>query len=99
MIVLVTAPAADAKKLQETLVKEGLAACINLVPVDSFYTWEGKQERAKELLLVMKTKIALFEELEKRVKELHPYEVPEVLAIPILKGSSGYLKWIDEVTK
>jgi len=99
VIVLVTAPAADAKKLQETLVKEGLAACINLVPVDSFFTWKGKQEGTHELLLLMKTKTALFEELEKRVKELHPYEVPEILAIPILKGSSSYLKWIDEVTK
>lgn len=99
-IVFVTAKnEEEGKNIQEQLVKEKLAACVNSLPVESCYTWKGKMERESEVLLIMKTKTSLFEKLAKRVKELHSYDVPEIIALPILKGSEGYLKWIDEVTE
>jgi periplasmic divalent cation tolerance protein len=87
----------EARDLVEAIVKERLAACANVVEsVESTYWWQGKIERDDEALIILKTKESKLDELIKRVKELHSYENPEIVAVPILKGSSDYLRWIDE---
>jgi periplasmic divalent cation tolerance protein len=97
-IVLVMAKdQAEARHIGERLVEERLVACANVVPgVDSTYRWKGKVERASEALLLMKTSSEKLDRLISRVKELHSYEVPEVLALPIERGSPEYLKWLKE---
>ena len=95
-VVLMTAPdAACAERLARALVEERLAACVNVVPgVRSFYRWQGAVEDAAELLLVAKTRADRAEALAARVKELHPYELPEVLTLPAAGGSAAYLDWV-----
>ena len=101
IVVLVTAPdARTAKRLAEALVGERLAACVTALPgAASTYRWKGKVERAKETVLVIKTRKSLAKRLERRVRELHPYEVPEFLAIPVAAGGRSYLEWIGESTR
>lgn len=83
--------------MARTLVDERLAACANLVPgVTSTYWWQGKIEEASETLLVLKTRQDLLERLVARVKTLHSYIVPEVIALPVVGGNPAYLEWIDE---
>jgi len=100
IVVLVTAPDEDgAAKMAETLVEERFAACINIVrDIRSIYSWEGKIEDEREVLMVIKTKKELFEPLKKRIQEMHPYSVPEIIALPILVGSPDYLRWLGDVT-
>lgn len=95
-IVLVTAPdPACAERLARTLVEEKLAACVNVVPgVRSFYRWEGAVQADDELLLVAKTRSDRGPALAARVKELHPYDLPEVLELPAVGGSDAYLDWV-----
>jgi periplasmic divalent cation tolerance protein len=82
------------------LVEERLAACANIVsPLRSIYRWEGKIWDEKEWLLIIKTQQSTFEDLSKRVKALHSYSVPEIIALPIVEGSPAYLNWIEENTK
>ncbi|PYT50512.1 MAG: hypothetical protein DMG43_14855, partial [Acidobacteria bacterium] len=78
-----------------------LAACVNIIlsPVESFYTWKGNLEKAREYLLVIKTTETRLAKLEKEVKQLHSYEVPEFIALPILGGSKDYLAWLRESVK
>lgn len=101
IIVLVTASNInEARKIAKTLVEKRLATCVNIVEkVDSMYWWENKVEEATESLLVIKTKQHLFKELIHVIKENHSYSVPEIIAIPILMGSSEYMKWFDENVK
>ena len=101
IIVLVTCGSEEeALKIANALVEAHLAACVNLVaPIRSIYRWEGKIWDEKEWLLVIKTQKDRFEELEKRVKSLHSYSVPEIISLPITEGSSAYLKWIKENTE
>jgi periplasmic divalent cation tolerance protein len=96
VVVLVTAPDADtAARIARALVEEKLAACGNVLPqVRSIYRWQGKVEDAGEALLLLKTGRARFKELVERVRQLHPYEVPEVIALPIEAGYDVYLDWI-----
>jgi periplasmic divalent cation tolerance protein len=96
VVVLVTTPDADtAARIARTLVEEKLAACGNVLPgVRSIYRWQGKVEEAQETLLVLKTARARFKEIVDRVRALHPYEVPEVVAVPIEAGFDGYLDWV-----
>jgi len=96
LVVLVTAPSAEkAAELARALVEERLAACGNVVPgLRSIYRWQGKVEDEAEALLVLKTTRARFEALRERILALHPYEVPEVLALPVEAGSAAYLAWI-----
>jgi periplasmic divalent cation tolerance protein len=96
IVVLVTAPDADtAARIARTLVEEKLAACGNVVPqVRSIYRWEGKVEDASEALLVLKTARARFKEIVDRVRAIHPYEVPEIVALPIAAGYDAYLDWV-----
>jgi periplasmic divalent cation tolerance protein len=97
IVVLVTSPSAEeGEKLASTLIDERLAACVNVIPVTSFFRWEGKACKESERLLVIKTRGSLFENLEKRVRELHSYDVPEIIALPMIAGSRGYLDWIEE---
>jgi periplasmic divalent cation tolerance protein len=100
IIVYVTAGSAEeGERLARALVEEGLAACVNRVaPVQSVYRWEGKLEQSEEQLLIIKTKRSLFTALEKRVRELHSYAVPEIVALPIIEGSQDYLRWLAEQT-
>jgi periplasmic divalent cation tolerance protein len=97
IIVLITAGSEEeAHKIAELLVKERKAACVNIVPtVDSLFWWEGEIESARESLLLVKTKASLFPEIAKLVKGTHSYEVPEIIALPIIGGSEDYLKWLD----
>ena len=95
-VVLVTVP--DEKtglELARTLVGERLAACVNLLPgVRSIYRWQGRIEDDRELLLIIKTGTGALENLTRRVKELHPYEEPEIIFLPVEGGSPGYLDWV-----
>jgi periplasmic divalent cation tolerance protein len=95
-VVLLTAPdAAVAERLARALVEERLAACVNVVPgVRSFYRWEGRLEDASELLLLVKTRADRAGALAARVRELHPYALPEVLELPAAGGSAAYLDWV-----
>lgn len=95
-MVLVTAPDAEvAERLARALVEERLAACVNVIPgVRSIYRWEGAIEEDAELLLLVKTHEARLDALAARVKELHPYALPEVLALAAAGGSAAYLDWI-----
>src|SRR5437762_3409933 len=89
LVVLVTAPdLAEAERIGRALVDEGLCACVNLIPgVQSIYRWQGQVETAGEILCVMKTSRDLYSALEERVRALHPYRVPEVLALPVEAGA------------
>lgn len=95
-VVLVTAPDLDtAARLGRALVEERLAACVNLVPgLRSIYRWEGALHDDAEVLLLVKTRTDRLEALSARVKELHPYALPEVLALPASGGSPAYLEWL-----
>jgi periplasmic divalent cation tolerance protein len=87
-------------KIANALVEEHLAACANLIsPIRSIYRWEGKIWDEKEWLLIIKTQKDRFEELEKKVRSLHSYSVPEIISLPVVKGSSAYLNWIRENTE
>jgi periplasmic divalent cation tolerance protein len=98
VVVYVTVASADeGVRVARTLVEERLAACVNqLAGVRSLYRWEGRIEESREELLIIKTRRGLFSAVEKRVRELHSYDVPEIIALPILHGSSGYLQWLNE---
>ncbi|MFP2929784.1 divalent-cation tolerance protein CutA [Pyxidicoccus sp. 3LG] len=101
ILVLVTAPSADkAAELARTLVEEQLAACGNIVPgLRSIYRWEGKVQDEPEVLLLLKTRSALFEALRARIVALHPYQVPEVLRVDVADGHAPYLAWILDSTR
>jgi periplasmic divalent cation tolerance protein len=87
----------EASRLAPVLVEERLAACVNLLPVmASTYWWRGQIEQADEVLLVMKTRQDLLEPLTARVRALHSYTIPEVIAVPIIGGNPDYFAWIDE---
>ncbi|MBI3856982.1 MAG: divalent-cation tolerance protein CutA [Planctomycetes bacterium] len=90
----------QAGRIARTLVREKLAACVNVVPgVASIYRWEGRIEEGREVLLLVKSRAALSKKLAARVKELHSYSVPEVLTLPIASGHPDYLRWIRESTR
>jgi periplasmic divalent cation tolerance protein len=100
VLVLVTAPSEEeAAKMAKALVEERLAACANIVKgVRSIYRWEGEVQDDPEVLMLIKTTGERFEALKSRVKALHSYSVPEVIALPIVKGLEAYLEWIGEST-
>lgn len=87
----------QASRISEALVGERLAACVNVLPrVESVYRWQGNVEKAEEILLLIKTSNERFPLLESRIKELHSYDTPEVIAIPIAHASEKYLSWLRE---
>jgi periplasmic divalent cation tolerance protein len=100
LIVFVTAGSGEeASRIAQSLVSEHLAACVNIVAgVESIYWWEGKVTRDSEVLLIIKTTDERYKELEDRVKQLHSYSTPEVIAYPIERGSPDYLSWLRQNT-
>ncbi len=90
----------EAEKIGGALVKEKVAACVNIIsPVDSVYKWKGKIEKAREALLIVKTKKSLAQKIIKKVKSMHSYECPEIIFSPIEGGSRDYLEWWKENLK
>ena len=98
VVVLVTvASEQEGEKIAREVVEGRLAACVNIVgPVRSLYRWEGKVADEREYLLLIKTRAGLFPRLEARVREVHSYEVPEVVALPVTAGSEAYLRWLAQ---
>lgn len=94
----VTTPSREvAEKIGRTLVEERLAACVNIIAAThSIYWWKGTIEEATEVVLIAKSRAALFEELEKRISELHPYDCPCIVAWPIAAGHRPYLDWVAQ---
>lgn len=85
-----------AESIAQALVEERLAACVNVLPpMRSFYRWRGRTESAEEQLLIVKIRARDYSAVEQRIAALHPYELPEVIAIPIASGLAGYLAWIE----
>ena len=98
MLLTTVASRDDAAKIANLLIEEKLAACVQLLPIESFYRWEGKTQNEAELLLLIKTRTALFETAIARIKTVHPYTVPQIVGTQFLAGFQGYLDWIDQNT-
>jgi periplasmic divalent cation tolerance protein len=100
ILVFITVPSQEvAQQIANTLMESNLAACVNIIPgISSIYHWQGGVEQDSELLLIVKTKKALFEQLETMVISNHPYDLPEIIAMPIVLGSEDYLNWIENET-
>jgi len=100
ILVLCTCPSqAVADAIATALLEERLAACVNRLPgIQSMYRWEGRVTQDDEIMLLIKTKADLFGRLEKAIESRHPYETPEIIAVPIIAGSVEYLRWIGEST-
>ncbi len=100
IVVYITAPNEDeAARIAKALVEARLAGCVNIIRnIRSIYNWQGRIEDEPEVLMVVKTQKSLFEELSKKVRELHSYSVPEIIALPIVEGSQDYIRWLKEVT-
>jgi periplasmic divalent cation tolerance protein len=97
LVVLITAPVDKGEEIAEYIIENKLGACVNIVrEVSSIYWWKGKVERDKESLLVVKTSSERFGHLLEGVKKVHPYTVPEIIALPIVAGNEDYLRWIEE---
>ena len=101
IVVLVTASSKEeANKIAQGLLQDKLAACVNILAgLESRFWWQGKIDSAQEVLLVIKTRKTLFNKLAKKVKSLHSYTVPEIIALPIISGNKTYLDWINDCTK
>ena len=102
LIVLITAPSVDVgQTIADALVDRGLAACVNIVsPIQSIFLWQGKKQNDEETLLIVKTTLDMFSsKLVPLVQEIHPYDIPEIIALPIVLGSEPYLNWIEESVK
>ncbi|HLZ49867.1 MAG TPA: divalent-cation tolerance protein CutA [Candidatus Acidoferrum sp.] len=98
-LVLVTcANHIQAKLIARSVVEKRLAACVNIlrIPIESHYRWKGKVEKARELLLLVKTTAGKLRALEREVKRLHSYDTPEFIALPIVAGSESYLAWLEQ---
>jgi periplasmic divalent cation tolerance protein len=94
-VVTTTARRDEAQRIAQALVEERLAACVQIVgPVTSTYRWQGRIETAEEWQCWAKSRLELYERIEQAIRRLHPYEVPEILAMPVVAGSAGYLEWV-----
>ncbi len=100
LVVLVTAPdEAQAQSMAETLLKERLVACVQILPgLASHYWWQGQLERSAEVLMILKAREQTWSELEQRVRVLHPFDVPQIVALPASHVESHYAQWVNEVT-
>ncbi len=97
IVITTTGSREEAEKIAHALVERRLAACANIVgPIHSIYRWQGKVESADEHLLIIKTTAALFNAVSQAIRELHSYELPECIQLPIEGGSAEYLRWIEE---
>lgn len=98
MLMTTTPSREDAQRVARILVEERLAACVQLLPIESFFFWKDKMQEENETLLLVKTRTALFEAAIARIKAAHRYEVPEIVAMPFTAGSASYFQWMDDVT-
>jgi len=99
VVFVTTGSEEEAAGIGGQLVNEGLAACVNVLPgLVSIFTWKGAVEQDKECLMIIKSRVELLDKLIQRIKALHSYDVPEVIALPIIGGNRSYLDWIDDVT-
>jgi periplasmic divalent cation tolerance protein len=97
LVLTTTKGRAEAERIAQKIVGEKLAACVNVVPnISSTYRWKGKIERSREAMLLIKTSGEKLDKLIERIEELHSYEVPEIIAVPIERGLAEYLKWLKE---
>ena len=98
IVVLCTVPSDKiAKKIARTLIKNSIAVCCNIVKgFTSIYIWDNQVQEDNELLLIIKTNNKLFDKLEKTILEIHPYDIPEIIALPIIKGHDKYIKWREK---
>ena len=98
-VMLTITPTRDeAAQIAKLLIDEKLAACVQLLPIESFYVWQGATQNEPETLLLIKTRTALFDKAIARIKEVHSYTVPEIVAMPFTAGIAGYFNWIGDVT-
>lgn len=98
VVILCTAPPDQSEDIADVLIEEKLAACVNITGVKSYFRWKGESSLEKEDLLIIKTRKMNIKEIISRITELHSYEVPEIIALPIIEGYGEYLKWIEEET-
>ncbi len=99
VVFITTSSYEEARKIAGTLVDRKKAACVNIVPkVNSLFRWKGKIEEAEESLMVVKTRAELFPDVVSLVKSVHSYEVPEIIALPIVEGNPDYLEWLKKET-
>jgi len=90
----------DAEIISREVAEKRLAACVQIMgPITSTYWWKEKVEKTEEWLCIMKTKRDLYEDLEEAILSIHPYEVPEIVAVPIVAGSQSYLEWLEQEVK
>ena len=101
ILVMTTVPDREVGQiLAEKIIEDRLAACVTqFAPVQSLYRWEGKISQDQEYVLFIKTKTVLFAQLESKILQIHPYKVPEIIAVPILTGHKSYLDWMDKETQ
>lgn len=96
VVLITTDKKEEASKIADMLVSHRVAACVNIIPeVNSTFLWQGQTDSARELLLIIKSKASLLPQITELVKEVHSYEVPEIIALPIVGGNDDYLDWID----
>lgn len=100
IVITTTEKKEDAERISEILVNEKLAACVQILgPMKSIYHWKGNLEKTEEYLCLIKTKDNVYTKLEQKIKEIHPYETPEIVSVPIIKGSKEYLAFLDKNIK
>lgn len=101
IVVFITAGSkAEAEKIAGSLVAEKLVACVNIIEgVQSIFNWQGRVSKESEVLMIVKTSAENFDKLAEQVKALHSYDIPEIIALPIISGSTDYLDWIEEETQ
>jgi periplasmic divalent cation tolerance protein len=100
IVLITTSDEVEAARIARTLVEARLSGCVNIIKgIRSIYSWQGKVQDENEVLMFVKTRESLFDSLMEKVKELHSYSVPEIIALPIIQGSEDYLMWLKEVTE
>ena len=99
VVIFCTIPAAESEAMARALVERRLVACVNIVPVHSYYRWNGEFCSEPEHLLIAKTKESMAEATIAAIKRLHSYEVPEIIAVPVIAGYAPYLAWVQDETK
>ena len=99
MVMTTVADAEAGQRLAAELVERRLAACVQALPIQSTYRWKGAVQRDAEILLLIKTKVSLYPEVEAFIRSAHPYETPEIILVPIVAGFAGYLQWLAAETR